>query len=248
MNEIIIDHDTWNYSEAKLPKAPKIELGPIHGLLPFDGVRNPSARSATSHRVFLPYQTAANNWRPQIGICESSGEAAAGLEALIHPETYDLRFQPLTIKYRGEDNEFHDYTHDLLVTRYDGSRRLMFVRNEHSLTKPSTQRQVRAIAAATPRSVADDLIIINANDYSRQRRENLFRMHRYVFDPDPEADEILLSTARGLRTLYYLQDLFQHVPLPAARAFASGYRLVARGHLRANLDNVFWEYSRVEVA
>jgi hypothetical protein len=48
--------------------------------------------------------------------------------------------------------------------------------------------------STSPKS-ADDLIVVNASNFSRQRRENLFRMHAFVFDPDPEADEIVLATA-----------------------------------------------------
>jgi hypothetical protein len=166
-NNPAVDHDCWNHSPAKLPRATPIELGEIWGVLPFDGVRNPSARSSTSHKVFLTYRTPANDWRPKVGIAESAAEAAVGLEAIMSPTTHDVSFQPLEVRFRDEDGAMRSYTHDLLITFRNGHRRLVFVRNEESLKKPRTERQIRAIVAATPKRAADDMIVVNANDYTR---------------------------------------------------------------------------------
>lgn len=248
MPDTIIDHDTFPHSPAKLQKAPKIKLEPIFGILPFDGVRNPSSRSAVSHKVILTYRTAANDWQPKIGMAESAAEAAVAHEALIDRELYDLHFQPLTVDFRDEDGRNRRYTHDLLLTFRNGHRRLVFVRNEMSLSKSRTTREIRAIVAATPKGAADDMIVVNANDYSRQRRENLFRMHLLAFRRDDEADEMVLDAARRLKTLWLMRDLFPHIPISEGRIFQSCYRLVARRQMLTNLDHVFWEHSRVEVA
>jgi hypothetical protein len=176
-----IDHDAWNYSIPKLPRARAIDLAGIPGVLPFDGVRNPSGRSSTSQKVLLTYRTLANDWRPKVGFAESTAEAAVGFEAVMSPMTYDLSFQPLEIHFRDDEGVMRSYTHDILITFRNGHRRLVFVRNEESLKKPRTARQIRAIAAATPKRAADDMIVVNANDYTRQRRENLMRMHHFVF-------------------------------------------------------------------
>ena len=242
-----LDQDTWNTSPPKLPPASEITLGNIWGVLPFDGVRNPSGRSNTSHKVFLTYRTAANDWKPKVGIAECAAEAAVGLEAVMSPDTFDVAFQPLAVEYEDEGKK-HVYTHDLMITLRNGKRTLVFVRNEASLKKPRTHRQIEAIAAGTPKTAADDMIVVNANDYTRQRRDNLMRMHHFVFHPDPEADEALLKVARSLKSFYYMKDLFPHAPVSQPRAFAACYRLIAGGHLSANLDNVLWENSRVEVA
>ncbi|WP_435164798.1 hypothetical protein [Falsirhodobacter sp. 1013] len=243
----IIDHDTWNYSLPKSAVAPKIHLGPIHGVLPYDGVRNPSGRSATSQKVFLAYRTRANNWTPKVGVAESAAEAAVALEALIAPSTDDIRFQPLSVHYTGESGRRVTYTHDLLITSTSGHRRLVFVRNEHSLSKPATIRSIKEIVKATPRGEADDMIVVNAADYPRARRDNLFRLHHFVFSPDPEADEIVWHVATRTRSFYYMRDLFPKAPISAPRVFAACHRLVARQRLHANLNHVLWEYSRLDV-
>lgn len=247
MPRITIDHDTWNTSIPKLPKASKIKLGDIHGVLPFDGVRNPSSRSSVSQKVFMTYATEANNWQPKVGIAESQAEIAVALQALISADLYDLHFQPLTVHFRDENGDARSYTHDLLLTFKNTHRRLVFVRNEMSLNRPQTKRQIEAVIAATPSEVADDMIVINASDFSRQRRENLFRMHAFVFNPDPEADEIVLSAAERMKKLWFMQDIFSEAAVSQPRAFAACHRLIARGLMRANLDNVLWEHSRIEL-
>lgn len=246
--ETVIDHDSWNHSLPKLPRDSTIHLGHIPGVQPFSGSRNPSGRSSSSHKVFFPYRTPSNDWKPKVGIAESAAEMATGLEAVMSPNIYDVAFQPFSTQYRDEDGKTRSYTHDILITFRNGYRRLIFVRNEASLTKPRTQRQIEAVVASTPRGVADDMIVVNANDYTRQRRENLIRMHYFVFHPDAEADEAVQESARSLRSFYYMKDLFPHVPVAQPRAFAACYRLIAKGALRANLDHVLWEHSRIEVA
>lgn len=225
MQEQIIEHDEWNYSPPKLKRASKIDLGAIYGLLPFDGVRNPSSRSSTAHRVFLTYKTAANDWKPKVGICESSAEAAVAFEALIAASTHDLHFQPLTVEYRDEDGRRRRHTFDLRITNRNGHRRLVFVRNEASLDKPRTQREIQAIAAATPAHAADDLIVVNANDYIHPSphpttKSASIRPRYWVFEflKTDARDQPSLDGARLVRALF-MPCLGVHAYALSAHAF-----------------------------
>ncbi len=247
MSDDITDHDSWNYSTPKLPKASAIKLGHIHGVLPFDGVRNPGFRSATSHTIWFTYKTAANDWQPKVAICESAAEAAVAYEALMSPDIYDVSFQPLTVKFQI-DGKSREYTHDLLFTFKNGLRILVYVRNGESLARPKTWREISAIRQATPPTAANDMIVVNADDYSRQRRENLFRMHELVQESDQEADDLTLFTAENLEELWQIKDIFPHVGLSQRRVFRACLRLIARRKLIADMDNVILETSCVEVA
>jgi len=246
--DAVKDNDTWLYAPQKLPRMSRVTLDEIYGMLAFDGVRNPSSRSNTSHKFFMPYRTPANDWVPKVGMAESAAEAAVALQLLMSSNVYDLHFQPQSVKFVDEHGANRTYTHDLLVTFRCGHRRLIFVRNEASLEKPRTIREIEAIIAATPKSAADDLIVVNANDYTRQRRENLFRMYSFMAAPDWEADDAVWQTARSLRTLYYMRDLFPYVGVSQRRAFGACYRLVAQGLIHANLDHVLWEHSHIGVS
>lgn len=250
MSEQYFDHDTWNHSPPKLPKASKIVLPSIFGVLPFDGVRNPGSRSAVSHHVWFTYRTEANQWKPKVGITESAAEFAVGLEGLLDPETYDIRFQPCAVGYYSEEEKREvPYTHDFLITLRNGHRRLVFVRYRASLEKEKAWRHIDRIAAATlKKKIADDMIVSDADTYTRQRRENLFRMWKISEHRDPEADEQVLEAANRCRTLWFMRDLFPLVNLPQSRVFKACYRLIAQKKLQADWDNVIWEHSRVWVA
>lgn len=247
-NEFVLDHDSWNYSLPKLPRMSALEFEGIYNLIPFDGKRNPSGRSTTSHKMFFPYRTAANNWYPKIGMADSAAEAVVGLQAVMAKATYDVEFQPLTVQYDDGNGGLLPHTYDLRLTFNTGHRRLVFVRFDESLKLPVTARDIKAIIAGTPRNAADEVMIVNASDYTRQRRDNILRMHYFVFHPDDEADEVVLQVARRNRTFYYMKDLFPQAPIAQSRAFAACHRLVARGSLRAKLDNVLWENSHLELA
>lgn len=77
------------------------------------------------------------------------------------------------------------------------------------------------------------MIVVSACDYARQRRENLFRMHRLLQENDHEADALVLSTARNLKMLWQMKDLFPHVPLAQDRVF----RVLTRSVLTKGLRN-----------
>lgn len=92
------------------------------------------------------------------------------------------------------------------------------------------------------------MIVVNADDYTRQRRDNLFCMHELVQEHDDEADEMVHQVARNLKTLWQIHDLFSQVPLPQRRIFRACYRLIARKKLLVNMDHLIVEASRVQVA
>jgi hypothetical protein len=250
MSEEYFDHDSWNHSPPKLPKASKIILPGIFGVLPFDGKRNPGSRSAVSHHVWFTYRTEANQWKLKVGITDSASEFAVGLEGLLDPETYDIRFQPCVVSYYSEEDTRNvPYTHDFLITLRNGHRRLVFVRYRASLKKEKAWRHIDQIGAATlQQKIADDMIVVDADTYTRQRRENLFRMWKISEQRDPEADEQVLEAAYRCRTLWFMRDLFPLVSVSQARAFKACYRLIAQKKLQADWDNVIWEHSRVWVA
>lgn len=244
--EAQIEHDTWPCTPPKIRSAGKIEVGPIHGVLPFTGVRNPITTSSVSHKIMLDYRTAANGWQRKVGAAESGAEAAVAEEALISENTYDVEFQPLTVEYEYPPGHVRKHTIDLRVTLRCGLRRLVFVRNRESLEKPYVQAEIDAIHAAIPPHHGDRFCIVEADSYSRARRDNLRRMHRKIaFEPDPDADEIVEEAVRQLKTLWRMSDICPIVDLAKARVFQSCLRLIARKRLGADMDAVICHQSRI---
>lgn len=246
LDENTIDHDTWAYDLPKIRSAGKIKLGPIHGLLPFSGVRNPISVSNTSQKVMLPYKTLANNWLPKIGAAESAAEAAVAEEALVSPDIYDVEFQPVEFPYEYPPGRRRRHTIDLRFTFKSGLKRFVFVRNRSSLEKPQTQEEIEAIKAATPSTEAHEFAVVDADAYSRPRRENLRRMHWAVcFEPDPVADDVVTNALKSISNLWRVSDIDKSTNLSNPRVFDTCLRMFARGQLGANLDNVICRHSRI---
>jgi hypothetical protein len=246
--EMVLDHDTWNYSPPSNPRSSVIEIGDVHDVIPFHGKRNPLRQSATSHRSAMVYRVPANDGKEKVGLFESAAELAVAHELLISPNLYDLDCQPMTVSFKNADGASCEYTHDLLATFRNGMSRLLFVRNGTSLARHETWDHIRRVEAASKAMGVNQLAVVNADHYTRQRRENLFRMHAMVFQPDEEADEIVANTAKRHRSLWQVEDLVKPAGLEAQRVFRSVYRLVARGVLVADLDKVLWEHSKIAVA
>ena len=241
-----IDHEATQYALPKLRSAGKVNFGNIHGVLPFTGLRNPISVSSTSYKVSFQYKTAANNWQPRLGLVESGAELAVAEEMLISPNLFDLEFQPIEIRFRHPDGSMRTHFPDLRQTLQSGLKRLIFVRNASSLKKQVTQDEIAAIVAATPKQEAHEFVVVDADSYTRPRRENLRRMHRLVaFQPDPGADEIVSAAVKSCRSLWTMSSLFPYAALSKARIFQSALRLIAAGRLNANMNAVICHHSRI---
>lgn len=244
--EEYIDHDGVEiFSHKKKRRDSKLSFGPIPGVLPFDGMHNPSGMSTISQKFHLPYRTESDGFQIRHGMCESSAEYAVALEALISGNLLDLKFQPATVRYQDESGKMVRYTHDLLLHFKCGHRRLAFVRNGKSLAKETTLRAIHAIVAATPKSLADDMIIVNADTYTKQRKDNLRRIYTQQGLRTPDAVDTVLLTALKLSSLYNIQQLIAECDLPGRVAFPAIYYLIATGRLQINMDHVITIHSRI---
>ncbi|MFT3688872.1 hypothetical protein [Paenirhodobacter sp.] len=245
-SQYIIDHDEWAYGQPKLKSAGKVELGPIQGVLPWTGTRNPLTASSISQKVAMKYKTAKNNWQPKVGLAESLAELAVAHEALINPHIYDVEFQPLTFSYVGPSGGPRWHTIDLRFTYRSGLRCLVFVRNASSLAKPSVAEEIRAIWRAAPVHEAHKFAVVDADAYNRARRDNLRRMHQVVaFEPDPEADDAVAKVAENIQNLWRISDLFGSADLQPGRVFKACLRLIAKSALQADMDAVICQHSRI---
>lgn len=241
-----IEDVTLLYGVPKSPKQKALKLNPIYGLLPTRAVRNPITRSGTSQKVVLPYRVAATGFQTEIGLCDSVAEAAVGEEALISPDVYDVEFQAVTFPYRHPEGLIQYHTIDLRITYHNGLRRMVFVRYGESLSHASTMAEIEAIYEAIPHGEADEFVVVNADTYSRARRDNLSRMHRLVaFQPDPESDLIVEKVVSNLKSLWLMSDLAKHIDLPKRRVWQSCLRLIAAGVLGADMDAVICHHSRI---
>lgn len=242
----VIDHDTWLHGLPKLRAAAKINFGTIEGVLPFEGKRNPTAVSSTSYKAAFQYKTAANKWKPRLGLAESGAELAVAEEILVSSNLWDLEFQPVTIPYTDPNGVRRNHTIDLRQTFLSGRQRLIFVRNRSSLEKPFVQAEIECIRFAARREFGHQLIVVDGDSYTKARRDNLRRMHRLIaFQPDQIADDLVEEAVARLTTLWRMSDLTRVMDLEPSRVFQSCLRLIARKKLGADMNGVISHNSRI---
>jgi len=188
-------------------KLPALQVAPIHGVLPYAGHRNPLTRSDTVKRVSAAIATPMSGGERQVYHFDGEAEYAVALDALRSPELYGLEVQLAPLRfYCNRTRKIRSHSFDLRLTFSDGYRRVVFVRNATSLAKPETQNEIDDIFAAVTDDVADDAVVVCADDYTRAYRDNLRRIWEMLQLSDAEADAIVEDAARTTN-YWYLGDL-----------------------------------------
>lgn len=237
----------WDTSTGKQKKLPALKVNPIHGVLPYEGYRNPLTRSNSASRVSMTFATPATKGQRKVYHFDGQREMAVGLEAILSPKLYGLEVQLPPIFYPYGKKKPNEHSFDLRITFRDGFRRAVFVRNGTSLARQKTQDEITAIFAATPASFADDKIIVNGDHYTRAYRDNLLRIYKASAAIDKEADAHVFERARTGH--YWLMcELLAQCDIAWARAFNAVLRHVGQGAIKANWHAVISEYSRIWLA
>ena len=237
----------WDTSLGEQKKQPALQVGPVHGVLPYDGYRNPLTRSSTTHRVSMTIGTPATQGQRKIFHFDGQREMAVAIEALLSPELYHLEVQLRPVEYRGSNGKLRKHSFDLRITFRDGFRRAVFVRNGTSLKKQKTQDEIAAIFAATPKSFADDKIVVNGDDYTQGYRDNLLRIWSATEAKDPRIDAYVLDRARNT-SFWLMKDLLARCDLPSGIASDAILRLIGQGQIGANRHALICEHSRIWLA
>ncbi len=237
----------WDTSLGEQEKRPALQVGPIRGVLPYDGYRNPLTRSATTHRVSMTLATPATNGQRKLYHFDGQREMAVALEAVLSPELYHLEVQLPPLSFIDVNGKERSHSFDLRITFKDGYRRAVFVRNGKSLQKPQTQAQISAISQAISEPFADDMVVVNGDQYTRCYRDNLLRIWNATMSPDEQLDRHVLE--RSQQTSFWLiADLITACDCSKNAVLSSIQRLIGKGLLHVNLHAVIGKNSRIWLA
>jgi hypothetical protein len=241
------DFADFECKQVPLPKQRALQVGPIRGVLPFAGHRNPLTRSNTARKVSMALPTAATNGVPRVYHFDSAAEAAVALDVLLDPEIYGLEVQLPAIPYFcSTSKKTRHHSFDLRLTFRDGFRRVVFVRNRQSLKKPKTQVEIDDIFRSIPPDFADDSVPVDGDDYTRDYRDNLFRLWHCVRKSDPVADAHVAEMAQRV-PYWFLKDLIKQCDLYPARAWQAAMRLIARRVLYVDWYTIISVHSKVRL-
>lgn len=151
----------------KTEKLPALVVPPVFGVLPFTGSLNPLTRSNTAHRISMTIPTPATEGVRKIFHFDGEREMAVALEALLHPDLYNLEVQLPGISYQVPGKKKQTHFFDIRLTFRDGYRRAVYVKNGSTLARREAQDEIDAIFRAVPEEFADDLIVVNGDYYTR---------------------------------------------------------------------------------
>ncbi|SPJ25389.1 hypothetical protein [Palleronia abyssalis] len=238
-------YEDWEPEQPETKKLPALVVDPIHGVLPYDGFRNPLTRSDTAKRVSMIIATPMTNGVPRVYHFDGEGESAIALDALRSPDLYGLEVQlpPVPFLCRAS-HEIRPHHFDLRLTFKDGFRRAIFARNGASLAKPETQDEIDDIFACVTTDFADEAAVVNVDHYTRAYRDNLRRIWELLQVVDDEADSVVEAAARS-SSYWFLSDLIANCDLEEWRAYQAAMRLVGRNILWTDMHGVIDYPSRV---
>lgn len=237
----------WDTSLGEQEKRPALQISPIRGVLPFDGHRNPLTRSSTAHRVSMTLATPATRGQRKVYHFDGQREMAVALEAMLSPELHGLEVQLPPVKYISPTGKERSHSFDLRITFQGGHRRAVFVRNGKSLSRPEAQAEISAISKAVPQSFADDMVVVNGDQYTRCYRDNLLRIWNATKSPDKDLDNYVLERARET-SFWLISDLVAACDCSKGSAFNAIQRLIGRGLLCVNLQAVISQNARIWLA
>lgn len=161
-------------------KLPALDVGPIHGALPFEGARNPLTRSNTAKRISAAIATPRTGGIRQVYHFDGEAEFYVAVEALLSPDLHGLEVQLAPIDYYDRHSrKWRKHHFDLRLTYADGHRRAVFVRNGTSLARQETQDEIDDIFAALTLDFADSACVVNADHYTKAYKDDLFRLWEY---------------------------------------------------------------------
>jgi hypothetical protein len=88
-------------------KLPALDVGPFHGVLPFEGARNPLTRSNTAKRISAAIATPRTGGVRQVYHFDGEAEFYVAVEALLsEPRRVCRRLQLLSkVEHHEQDNE-----------------------------------------------------------------------------------------------------------------------------------------------
>ncbi len=216
----------------------RLEIGPIDGVIPYAGVRNPLTRSNTSYKSGMLLRTKANGYRPAVVLNDSEAEEATKIEAILLPNVRAVTCQPLTIRLPGGKGKALSHTYDIGIELDCGRKKLVYVKSQISLSSRVSNSRIEEIVRHTPKDAADEIVVISDMSFSRVYRDNNRRILMCHQMPNPDADEGVVELVNHCPRAVRVEDIVNRSGLPQYVAWQAIMRMVGAGRIRAERDFV----------
>jgi hypothetical protein len=170
--------------------------------------------------------------------CNSYEEQQVCIIIAGHPEVVNLREQWTRVGYLDDaGNERHTRV-DFHVLLASSAETLVSVKYDEKARRRSYLAEVRAIAAQTPRALADRFAVVSRFSFHPVQRKCAEDVHHARRGWDPEADRIVLEAAHDLGATFTFQQLLDRAALEN-RGWRAAVRLIGDGDLAKHLLDPF---------
>lgn len=205
------------------------ELTPVTLPTGLRGSRRIQMRSSVSSRGSIVARIGDAHQLIGLGY-ESSQERACALLALADSDTTDIVEQPFTLRYDDETGKTRRYTFDYLISKRDGTRIVVEVKNAMQAAKPHVIAKVRQAAIRLVPSHADEVTVFTDRHFTRVEVENAEQIVNCQKEVDDDADVQISATIQSLQGGIKISDLVSLTGL-AERGFAAVLRAMYRKEL-----------------
>ncbi|MGJ8595874.1 TnsA endonuclease N-terminal domain-containing protein [Sulfitobacter sp.] len=147
---------------------------------------------------------------------------------LARPDIWDLREQIQRLPYCNSEGQSKGAVYDFLVTLRCGRRVAIAVKPAAIVERSGFRQELELIRAATPLSLAHDVVLVTDRSFTPAEARNAERLHEFRRFPDADADKIILDLLRWLNTETTIAELVKPTGL-GGRGFRAAFRLLCMG-------------------
>ena len=199
--------------------------------LPSRATRKPPARSKASARGLIPAKTKSDP-HLRTRYTESTKEQDSFFIFLARHDVLDIWEQPTPITYRDGTGRRRRHVFDFRVTLTDGRKIAVAVKPYALVDRHNFRHTLSLIRAATPPSIADEIVLVTERSYTPSAARNARKLHDFRRTPDDEADQMIASMAATLTAPVTISTLVAASGL-GGRAFRAAFRAIYAGALRS---------------
>jgi hypothetical protein len=170
--------------------------------------------------------------------CNSYEEMQVCIIIAGHPEVVNLREQWTRVGYLDDAGKERHTRVDFHVLLANRAETLVSVKYDEKARRRSYLAVVRAIAAQTPRAVADRFAVVSRFSFHPAQRKCAEDVHHARRGWDPEADRVVLEAAHDLGATFTFQQLLDRAALEN-RGWRAAVRLIGDGDIAKHLLDPF---------
>ncbi|MFT3810150.1 MAG: hypothetical protein QM698_09560 [Micropepsaceae bacterium] len=161
------------------------------------------------------------------------------------PNFWDLIEQPFEIAFVNAMGKPGTHHIDLLVMLNDGRKLAISVKPAAEVTQ-QFRETLAAVKRHLPAHLADDLVLVTDEDFTRAQAQNALRYIEFCKHRDPEADDAAACAIRSISGIVKMSDLATLTGL-AGRGYRAAFRAAFRGQLQVVTEGVIGPHTLVKV-